>query len=140
VRRLRKMTHLGIVMHSLRPWTTCINGRIYNISVIMNKRYVLNLLCHSQHHTCLMEFTCRVILFIEVLWPLRVWDISVICPIVVLKLDVTVFISVYFQTLWLNWLNFFQSQKFGPWLKKTSFVVVYNLWHSNSSDFWVWRG
>lgn len=37
------------------------------------------------------------------------WDILVVCPMVVLKLTmpITVFISLYFKTLWLNWLNFF---------------------------------
>jgi len=28
---------------------------------------------------------------------------------VVLKLDVTIFTSLYFQTLWLNWIIFYQS-------------------------------
>ena len=47
-------------------------------------------------------FRCRDILVIDVL---------VICPIVVLKLAVTICIALYFQTLWPNWLNFFRSLK-----------------------------
>jgi len=35
------------------------------------------------------------------------WDMSVICLVIVLKLAVAVFISLTFQTLWPNWLNFF---------------------------------
>jgi len=38
---------------------------------------------------------------------------------VVLKLDVAVFTSIYFQTLWPNWLTI------GLWPKKTSFVLVH---------------
>ena len=38
-------------------------------------------------------------------------DISVICLTVVLKLAVTVFIILYFQTFWPNWLNFFGNFK-----------------------------
>ena len=37
------------------------------------------------------------------------WDIWVICLIVVLKLAVTVFISLYFQIFWPKWLNFCRS-------------------------------
>jgi len=39
------------------------------------------------------------------------WDISVICPIIALKLAVTVFTSLYFRTSWPNWLIFFRSFK-----------------------------
>ena len=37
------------------------------------------------------------------------WDISVICLILVSKLAITVFISLYFQTFWPKWPNFFRS-------------------------------
>ena len=37
------------------------------------------------------------------------WNILVICLTVVLKLAITVFSSLYFQTFWPKWLNFFQS-------------------------------
>jgi len=37
------------------------------------------------------------------------WEISVICPIILLKLAVTVFTSLYFWALWPNWLNIFRS-------------------------------
>jgi len=42
------------------------------------------------------------------------------------KLAITVFISLYFQTFWLNWLNFFQSfqKHFSPWLKKNRLKPV----------------
>ena len=48
------------------------------------------------------------------------WDISVICVTVVSKLAVKVFISLYFQTFWPKWLDFFRSfqKRFGPWPKK----------------------
>jgi len=46
-----------------------------------------------------------------VIWVCFRWAISVIRSIIVLKLAVTVFTSPYFQTLWPNWLNFFQSFK-----------------------------
>ena len=39
------------------------------------------------------------------------WDISVICPVVILKLAATVFTSLPFQTSWLNWINFVRSLK-----------------------------
>ena len=39
------------------------------------------------------------------------WDISVICLITALKLAVTVFNSLPFQTLWPNWLKFFRHFK-----------------------------
>jgi len=47
------------------------------------------------------------------------WNISVICLAVVLKLAITVFFSLYLQTFWPKWLNFFQSfqKRFGLWLK-----------------------
>jgi len=35
------------------------------------------------------------------------WDMPVICLTVVSKFAVMVFISLYFQTFWPNWLNFF---------------------------------
>ena len=38
-------------------------------------------------------------------------DISFICPKIVLKLDMKIFTSLPFRTLWLNWLSFFQSFK-----------------------------
>jgi len=38
-------------------------------------------------------------------------NISVICPIIVLKLTITVFISLYFQRWWLNWLIFLVVKK-----------------------------
>jgi len=48
------------------------------------------------------------------------WDISVICLTAVLKLAITVFISLDFQTFWPKWLNFFRSfQKHsGLWPEK----------------------
>jgi len=51
---------------------------------------------------------CSDLLFFR--WDVSVifcWDISVNCLTVVLKLAVTVFISVYFKTFWPKWLNFF---------------------------------
>ena len=35
------------------------------------------------------------------------WEVSVICPVIVLKLAVTVFTSPYFRTSWLNSVTFF---------------------------------
>jgi len=54
------------------------------------------------------------------------WDISVICLTVVLKLAVTVFTSLYFQTFWPKLLNFFQPfrKHFGLWPKKTGCLSV----------------
>ena len=47
-------------------------------------------------------------------------DISVIRLTVVLKVAITVFISQYFQTSWLKWLNVFRlfQKYFGLWPKK----------------------
>jgi len=46
-------------------------------------------------------------------------DISIICPRIATKLAITMFIGLYFQTFWLNWLNFnfFRSfeKKLGLW-------------------------
>jgi len=68
------------------------------------------------------------------------WDVLVICVIVVLKLSVTLFISLYF---WMNWLNFFWSLtlwelaynifvlRFRP--KKQQFSVAYQR-SSSSAD------
>jgi len=55
--------------------------------------------------------------------PFGHWTISVICLTVAFKLTVAVFISIYFQTLWPKWLNFFRSfqKHFGPWPKKKQF-------------------
>jgi len=39
------------------------------------------------------------------------WAVSVISPMIVLKLATTVFASLPFQTLWPHWLNFFRSFK-----------------------------
>ena len=52
------------------------------------------------------------------------WNISVICLTVVLNLAITVFFSLYFQTFWPKWLNFFRSfqKRFGLWPKKNSFL------------------
>jgi len=49
------------------------------------------------------------------------WNISVICLTVVLKLAVTKFFNLCFQTFWPKWLNFFRSfqNHFGLWPKKT---------------------
>jgi len=65
---------------------------------------------------------CRLVLA-ALLWFYAAFfrrDISVISPMLVLKLATTVFTSLPFQTLWPNWLNFFRSFKknFGPWLNK----------------------
>jgi len=48
------------------------------------------------------------------------WDISVICLTVVLKLAVAAFTSLCFQAFWPKWLNFFRSfqKHFGLWPKK----------------------
>jgi len=53
------------------------------------------------------------------------WDIAVICLRVVLKLAVALFISLYFQTFWSKWLNFFRSfqKHFGVWPKKNRLRV-----------------
>jgi len=46
------------------------------------------------------------------------WNISIICPIIVLKLVATVFTSLYFRTLRPKTLNFFRPfKKIGLWLK-----------------------
>jgi len=52
------------------------------------------------------------------------WGISVMCPIIILKLARTVFTSLPSQTLWPNWLDFVQLfKKFGHDRKnKPSFV------------------
>ena len=48
-------------------------------------------------------------------------DVSVICLIILLKLAVTVFTSLYFRMLWPNWKFFFDhfKRKFGLWRKMT---------------------
>ena len=60
-------------------------------------------------------------------------DISVICPVIVLKLAVAAFTSLPFQILWRNWLNFFRSfqNRFGlwpqnDWKNKPSWDLVQN--------------
>jgi len=55
------------------------------------------------------------------MWQFGHWNVSVICPTVVLKLAITAFFSLYFQTFWPKWLNFFQSfqNHFHLSLKKT---------------------
>jgi len=57
-------------------------------------------------------------------WCVFRWDISVICLVIVLKLAVTMLTSLYFRTLWSNWLNFFRSfqKNFGLWPKKKTQV------------------
>ena len=39
------------------------------------------------------------------------WDVLVICLILVLKSAITAFTSLYFRTLWSNWLNFLSFKK-----------------------------
>jgi len=55
------------------------------------------------------------------------WDISVICLTAVSKLAVTVFFSLYFQTFWPKWLNFFRSfqNHFGLWPKIKQLYTSY---------------
>ena len=49
------------------------------------------------------------------------WNISVVCPTVVLKLAVTVFFRLHFQAFWPKWLNFFVILKtFQSMTKKNS--------------------
>ena len=61
------------------------------------------------------------------------WDISVICPIIILKFTITVFTGLPFLTLWLNWLNFFSviSRTFSlayDWKNKPSLQLINLLW------------
>ena len=62
------------------------------------------------------------------------WNISVICLTVVLKLAIAVFISLYFQTFWPNWLNFVRPFQniFGLWRKNTQ-VLRHSLLQSEKS-------
>ena len=60
------------------------------------------LLFFSMRHFCLILF-----FFADTYRSFFCWDISVICLTVLSKLIITVFISVYFQTFWPKWLNFF---------------------------------
>ena len=54
--------------------------------------------------TCFFRWDISVMFLLR---PFGHWDISVICLKVVSKFDVTVFISLYFQTFWPKLLNFF---------------------------------
>jgi len=45
------------------------------------------------------------------LQPVFFWDVLVICFILVWKSTITAFISLYFRTLWSNWLNFLSYKK-----------------------------
>jgi len=64
---------------------------------IKQQRNVRDILAvYMQQLRCCMLYFCH-------------WDISVISPMIVLKLAVTVFISLCFRTLWPNWLNLFKS-------------------------------
>jgi len=77
------------------------------------------------------------------------WDISVICPIMVLKFDEIVFTRPYFQTRWPNWLNFFSViKKIRSMAEKINpagiHVNIYaNPWFSGKqrmvSEFWIAR-
>jgi len=62
----------------------------------------------------------------EKFWSLRNLGI---CPPVALKLAVTAFISLYFQTFWPKWHNFFRSFQthFGLWPnKKTEIDTIFH--------------
>jgi len=112
---------------STKVWLTLYKMvKTYIISVIMNQNYVLKILClQSTAYTCLMKFWYNFH-FMPAFFH---WDISVIlsqrhfghceisvCPIVVL--DLTIFTSLYFRTLW---LNFFRSfKKIRSMTKKTA--------------------
>jgi len=68
------------------------------------------------------------------------WDIPVICLTVVLKLVLKVFISLYFQTFWPKWLNFF-----GHFKKISVYDRKQNQWggvtssHTLLGPVLVWR-
>ena len=70
---------------------------------------------NEEHQTLFFRWEISVILFC--------WDTSVICLTVVSELAVKMFISLYFQTFWPKWPNFFRSfqKHFGPWPKKTRY-------------------
>ena len=61
------------------------------------------------HYTCLQDvWRCKRSSTVSLLSVVFFrWDISVISPVMILKLAVTVFISLPFRTLRPNWLNFF---------------------------------
>jgi len=67
------------------------------------------------------------------------WNVSVICLTVVLKLTVTVFFSLYFQTIWPKWFNVFQSFQthFGLWLKKKTGWVLCERSIFSSNGSWL---
>ena len=63
------------------------------------------------HTSCTGFFNNQILTLIENFFKFRFfffrWNISVICPVIVSKLAITVFTSLPFQTLWPNWFNFF---------------------------------
>jgi len=85
---------------------------------------VLWLACSFRTLLCMCFLVCIPIpacfLFAEIFRSISCWDISVICLTVVLRLTITVFISLYFQAFRPKWLNFFRSSQkhFGLWPKK----------------------
>ena len=69
------------------------------------------------------------------LWLLFRRVISVTCPVIVLKFDITVFTGPYFRTLCANWHNFFFiSKKFGLWLKENLGSIQQRAWLTLITD------
>jgi len=64
------------------------------------------------------------------------WDISVICPVIVLKLAVTVFTDVPFRTLWPNRLirSFQRTFSLWPNKKRPTHTALLTL-HCMSNEF-----
>ena len=56
------------------------------------------------------------------------WNISVICLTVVSKLAKKVFFSLYFQTFWPKWLNFFRSFQNVPGYDRIKTTLDINLY------------
>jgi len=79
------------------------------------------------------------VIFWETFWSLH-WNISVICLVVVLKLTITVFISLYFQTFWTKWLNFFRHFKnVSVFDQKNSLQVIPTEWTCIQKHLFWWK-
>ena len=66
------------------------------------------------------------------LWVFFPWDISDICLTVTLKLAIAVFISLYFQSFWPKWPNFFRpfQKNYCLWPKKPARALFAVVWEA----------
>ena len=79
-----------------------VNSELSEPSLMLRRLYQKSRIFIGQEHMFNFDITSSLFFL---------WDVLVICLMFVLKLVITAFTSLYFWTLWANWLSFFASWK-----------------------------